>query len=483
MEFIEDKEITAVDEKIVKCLQKDFALKHRIFPFAVSDGKLLVLLEYGKEDTETVKGILKYIYKRELIFKNCSRETLSSLINKYMDEPQELPTKYLNTNLSDKQNPVDAYIVNTIQEATKIGASDIHFEPQEAYGIIRFRVDGVLQWYYQYPISIFTSIIIKLKLLGGMDISNTKNPQDGRINWDFNDKKIDMRLSSMPTTKGEKLVVRILYKNDRNVFSKIEESFSKEFYEKLENKNSGIILVTGPTGSGKSTTLYSLISRYSKESCNIITLEDPVEYEISSITQINVNSKAGLTFASGLRAVLRQDPDIIMVGEIRDEETAQMATRASITGHLVLSTIHTVNAVTSISRLRDMGIPSYLVGDSLTTVISQRLIRKLCPFCKISYTASSEETFFFNLKDKNILAAPKGCSKCSYTGYRGRVLVYEILEVTEEIRDMISKDKDIEYIKSKAIDKGMVTMLEYGKNLVRSGTISTKELIKHVPMD
>lgn len=325
-------------------------------------------------------------------------------------------------------------------------------------------------------------LITRIKIMGNMDIAEKRIPQDGRIFTRVDDENVDLRVSVLPTVNGEKIVIRILDKSafnvDKSVLGISDDDLDK--INKIINKPHGIVLVTGPTGSGKSTTLYSLLRDLNKEDKNIITVEDPVEFSMDGINQVNVNAKAGLTFASGLRSILRQDPDIVMLGEIRDTETAEIAVRAAITGHLVLSTIHTNDAPSSIVRLKDMGVAPYLVSSALVGIIAQRLIRKLCIHCKEEYIESDYE--------KEILGVPKyqdltlyrkvGCNRCSNTGYKGRVGIYEVMEINGEIRDLINADKPLEEITNAALRNNMKTLNKSAMNVVLNGNSTVEELLR-----
>ncbi|MCG4564209.1 GspE/PulE family protein [Anaerosalibacter bizertensis] len=342
-----------------------------------------------------------------------------------------------------------------INEAIKMKASDIHIEPFSNEIRIRFRIDGDLMDIQNLPIEYLSSITTRIKIMGKMDIAEKRVPQDGSMEFYFEDRQIDLRISSLPTVHGEKIVIRIL---DRDSFILSKEElglYSKnlESFEKILKQPYGIILVTGPTGSGKTTTLYSILKELNSIEKNIITIEDPVEYKLEGINQVQVNTKAGLTFANGLRSILRQDPDIIMVGEIRDSETAKIAVRSAITGHLVFSTLHTNDTVSSIVRLIDMGVKPYLVSSAIIGIISQRLVKKLCDKCKRPYYATDfEKSFLGSGEDELILYKPGKCASCN-NGFKGRIAVYEVLSIEEEIRELINKRASSDEIKKLAIKK------------------------------
>ena len=383
-------------------------------------------------------------------------------------------------------SPIVQLVKSLIEQAARQRASDIHIEALETVVRVRYRIDGALYEKATYDISLLPGIIARLKIIGGMDISEKRKPQDGRITMIVDRREYDIRASILPTVHGEKCVMRLAQKKaltrEKKALGFTDEEM-KKFDHILKNPN-GIILVTGPTGSGKSTTLYTALSELNKEDVNIITVEDPVEANIDGINQVMVNVKAELTFASALRSILRQDPDIIMIGEIRDEETAAIAVQASITGHLVVSTLHTNSAASTISRLADMGIESYLIADSVVGVIAQRLARCLCPNCKRKIEAPEEDKELFGLspEDSFEVYVPTGCPQCNDTGFTGRTGVYEIMEVTPRLKTMISQRASAEEIKEQALKEGMLTLRMAAARLVKEGRIPVSEMLR-VSMD
>lgn len=377
--------------------------------------------------------------------------------------------------------PIVVLINNIIEQAVRQRASDIHIEPMEKTVRVRYRIDGNLKEIMKYDNALLGAITTRLKIMSGMDISEKRKPQDGRITTTVDRREYDIRVSNLPTVYGEKVVMRIASKEGFNVdISKLglTERDRKVFQDILRNPH-GIILVTGPTGSGKSTTLYTALSELNTEDVNIITVEDPVEANIDGINQVQVNTKANLTFASALRSILRQDPDIIMIGEIRDSETAEIAVRASITGHLVVSTLHTNSTASSVARLEDMGVESYLIADSMVGIIAQRLVRRLCE-CKKPKEATVEEKQLLGVDtDKSCtIYEPCGCKLCNNTGYYGRVGIYEIMKISPAIKRLISKNADAEDIKNQAVKEGMNTLKMAAANGVKEGITSIAEMIK-----
>ena len=377
--------------------------------------------------------------------------------------------------------PIVVLINNIIEQAVRQRASDIHIEPMEKTVRVRYRIDGNLKEIMKYDNALLGAITTRLKIMSGMDISEKRKPQDGRITTTVDRREYDIRVSNLPTVYGEKVVMRIASKEGFNVdISKLglTERDRKVFQDILRNPH-GIILVTGPTGSGKSTTLYTALSELNTEDVNIITVEDPVEANIDGINQVQVNTKANLTFASALRSILRQDPDIIMIGEIRDSETAEIAVRASITGHLVVSTLHTNSTASSVARLEDMGVESYLIADSMVGIIAQRLVRRLCE-CKKPKEATVEEKQLLGVDTEKscTIYEPCGCKLCNNTGYYGRMGIYEIMKISPAIKRLISKNADAEDIKNQAVKEGVNTLKMAAANGVKEGITSIAEMIK-----
>lgn len=378
-------------------------------------------------------------------------------------------------------------IVNEIlYDAAKRRASDIHFDPREKFTMIRIRVDGLLQDYAEVPSDVEKNLITRIKIIGGMNITESRLPQDGSIKIKIRDINLDLRVSSLPTSLGEKVVIRILdYSRSMSGLESLDlsEENYKKVLEMMQIPN-GIILVTGATGSGKSTTVYSILQRLNQSDTNIITVEDPVEMEIEGVNQVQVNSEIGLTFASALRSILRQDPNIIMIGEIRDTETAQIAVRASITGHLVLSTIHTNNSLNTIERLTDMGVEKYLLASSLEGIISQKLARRLCPKCKKERKANDYEKELIKKalgKDIDQIWTAVGCDDCQ-NGYTGRIAIHEVLRVTQDIRDAISDGMPKDELR-KLVYSRTQTLLQDGLEKALSGETTIEEILKLIELD
>ena len=379
-------------------------------------------------------------------------------------------------------------IVNDIlSDSAKRGASDIHFDPHENFMLIRIRVDGDLVNYAEIPKEIQRNLITRLKILSGMNITETRLPQDGAIKGVINGMALDLRVSVLPLLEGEKMVIRILdYKRSLQGIEAL--GFSDSNYQKILKMiavPNGIILVTGATGSGKSTTVYSILQRLNKEETNIITVEDPIEMSIEGINQVQTNSEIGLTFASALRSILRQDPNIVMIGEIRDSETAQIAVRASITGHLVLSTLHTNNSLTTIERLLDMDVERYLLASSLTGIVSQKLARKLCPKCSHMRQANEyEKKLFKGVLGVDITELPiaEGCDECT-NGFKGRVAIHEVLLIDQDIRDAVSNGLKKDALRNLVYTSNVTTMLQDGLQKVLNKSTTFEEILKIIELD
>ena len=381
------------------------------------------------------------------------------------------------TDVSDA--PIVQLVRSLIEQAVRQRASDIHIEALETKVRVRYRIDGALYEKMVYDNSLLPAISTRIKIMGGMDISEKRKPQDGRMSVMVDRREYDIRISSIPTVHGEKIVMRISSK--LNLTRDIKElGLDQEEMATLQHmlaKPYGIMFVTGPTGSGKSTTLYTALSALNKEA---VTVEDPVEADLEGINQIQVNNKVDLTFAAALRSILRQDPDIIMIGEIRDQETASIAVQASITGHLVVSTMHTNNAVGTLNRMADMGVARYLISDAIIGVIAQRLVRKLCPHCRKKRTATDKEKLILkrSLAEEVEIYEPGGCKLCNNTGFFGRTGVFEIMEVNEEMRKLIADDATTEEMIAAAKKNGMHTLRENGIRYVLEGVTSIGEMLK-----
>lgn len=380
--------------------------------------------------------------------------------------------------------PTIQFVNALIERAFDERASDIHLEPQAEEMVVRMRVDGLLHQMLTVPADLKNMVVSRLKIMGSMDIAERRVPQDGHTTVQVRGHVIDLRISTIPTVYGEKLVLRLLDKSSQNL-TKTGLGFEGrdlEKYEALLKNSGGVILLVGPTGSGKSTTMCAMLRQLCSEETNIMTLEDPVEYDIPGVNQCQINEKTGMTFAAGLRAILRQDPDIISVGEIRDGETAQIAVRAAITGHLVLSTLHTNDAVSVIDRLEDIGVEPYLISSALRGVISQRLVRKICPHCKKAYKPNAEELEMLGMPEDSdaVFYRGEGCQECFHTGTRGRRAVFEILTLNSHLRRMVSNKADSETVKETALREGFVTMKENCRRLVLRGEISAAEAAKAI---
>ncbi len=485
-----------VDKAVTQLVPVNILKKYTMIPFAFSEKNknvLRVAMEnpldtYAQEDISIITN-----YQVEPVV--ATTRSIMLAIDKYHGQ-NEMKTalsryakeKRLEVEVDEQEqedissSPIVKLVKEMIDLAVRQRASDIHIEPMEEYIRVRYRIDGVLQKKATYNVSVLPAIIARIKIIGGMDISEKRKPQDGRITQVVDHVEYDIRVSILPTVFGEKVVMRLTAKMalTREKSQLGLKPYELEQFDYIISNPHGILLVTGPTGSGKSTTLYTALSELNTNDVNIITVEDPVEANIDGINQVQVNPKAELTFASALRSILRQDPDIIMIGEIRDGETASIAVQASITGHLVVSTLHTNSAASSITRLEDMGVESYLIADSVIGVIAQRLVRRLCPMCKKPRQATADEKNFMGVDESQEITIyePCGCSKCDNAGYKGRIGVYEIMKMTPALKKIISSRQGADVLKEKAIEEGMRTLRMSGSEYVLEGITSYSEVVR-----
>lgn len=498
------------DENAIKLVTPNIARMHKLIPFKKTETTLKVAMSdpmniFSIDDLRLTTGleIVPCLAEEELInkyldiyFDKSSKkkvepetkiaqldEEIKKVNEKIAVEIKESEEEDEIVDISDLENAPIVKMVNIIfQKAIASRASDIHIEPQEDSVLVRYRIDGQLVEIMRHDKKIMPSMSARIKIISGLNIAEKRIPQDGRIALNIDGKNYDLRVSILPTMFGEKIVMRIADKDGFNV-TKQQLGFFEDDMEKFDRIISnphGIILVTGPTGSGKSTTLYTALKELCKPNVNILTVEDPVENTIKGINQVQVNVKAGMTFAAALRAFLRQDPDIIMVGEIRDGETAEIATRSAITGHLVFSTLHTNDAASSITRMIDMGIEPFLMSSSVVGVLAQRLVRRLCPKCKEVMELDDYARDILDLKEGEevTIYKAKGCPECNNMGYKGRIAVYEIMEVNREIREMIARNENSDTIKDVAIKNGMKTLRMNSARLVKDGVTTIDEMLK-----
>ncbi len=484
-----------VDANILKLISESVARKHKAIPvFKIGDTVTVAMAD--PKDIMAIDDLSRKS-KCEIESVLASESAILSAIDQYYGvqgsvedvirdiskdkkkeiAPVELDTKKL-AEIADEA-PVIKLVNLIIMQAVKERASDIHIEPEEGVLKVRFRIDGVLYEMFSPPKHLEAALLSRIKVLSKIDIAEKRKPQDGRFNIKVENRDIDLRVSTFPTIYGENIVIRILDKGavllDLDILG-FSKKMQKDF-ESLIKHPHGIILVTGPTGSGKTTTLYSALSTIDSKEQNIITVEDPVEYHLGRIRQSQINPKAGLTFATGLKSILRQDPDIIMVGEIRDKETVEISIQAALTGHLVFSTLHTNDAATALTRLLDMGVEPFLISSSVIGILAQRLVRKVCEKCKESYKPS-DEILKSAGKDIKKLFRGKGCKNCKDTGYKGRVGVFELLIINEGIRKMIIARASSDVIKKKALEMDMKTLNDDGLEKVSKGITTIDEIIK-----
>lgn len=464
-----------IDEKLTELVSKDYAREHLLLPIRKENARLIVAMHdpldfYAIEDLELMTGynVMPVIAAKDDILQTINRLYDSNEVDVSEIEGQDAPAIRIFDQL--------------LETGVAMHASDIHLDQQESTVSVRYRVDGVLRNDRTLPKSIMGSLVARIKIMAGLNITETRLPQDGRISTIFLNKKINLRVSTLPTVFGEKVVIRIL--DMSNVFNKVADiglhPETLHQYQKLIKEPAGLVLITGPTGSGKSSTLYGSINELNSSEVNIVTVEDPVEYQLEGINQVQVNSAVGLTFATGLRSILRQDPNIIMVGEIRDKETAEISIRASLTGHLVFSTLHTNSAIEAIPRLFDMGVEPYLVVSSLSGVMAQRLVKKVCKDCEYTRIASPIEKDIFSRRNQTIeeVTSGKGCDRCRHTGYRGRMAIHELIVISDDIKQLMMNQASMQDIRKHVQETGTRFLIDDGLEKVKEGKTTLEEVMR-----
>jgi type IV pilus assembly protein PilB len=476
-----------IDTSLMSIVPKDFARRNLLIPIKKEGNQLTVAMRdpmdyYAVDDLRLSTGF-------QIFQVIATRDEILTAINKYYNI-EEFPEDFQAKSVDDQEGdnaPAIRLINQILASGVQQKASDIHIDPQETKLLVRYRVDGLLKTERTLPKSLQNVLIARIKIMANLNITETRLPQDGRIKLDLEYATVDLRISILPTIFGEKVVIRILDLN--SALNKLSQlGFNKinlQRFVKLVERPLGMVLITGPTGSGKSSTLYSSLNHVNTETVNIVTIEDPVEYQVEGINQVQVNHTVGLTFANGLRSILRQDPNIVMVGEIRDVETAQIAIRASLTGHLVLSTMHTNSAIGTIPRLIDMGVEPFLVVSSLSGIVAQRLVRKICRDCKEQYNPTEMERDLFQKRGLSIesIYRGQGCKTCRDTGYLGRMAIHEVLVIDEKIRTMMMNNSSVGKIKEYALRNGMIFLIDDGLLKVKQGLTTIEEVLRVASID
>ncbi|AZP03676.1 GspE/PulE family protein [Jeotgalibaca ciconiae] len=469
-----------IDVSLTDLVTKDFARSKLLIPIRKEQTRLVVAMNdpldfYAIEELEFSTG---YIVRPVI----ATRDDLLQTINRLYDS-EEVSIEYV----EGEDAPAVKVFNQLLETGVSLRASDIHLDQAEHHVMVRYRIDGLLKSERPLPKLLMNSLVARIKIMAGLNVTETRLPQDGRINTNVLGKKVNLRISTLPTVYGEKIVIRIL--DMSNVFKKVDDIGLEENiladYKSLIKQPSGLILLTGPTGSGKTSTLYGSINELNHSDSNIITIEDPVEYQLEGINQVQVNSQIGLTFAAGLRSILRQDPNIIMVGEIRDKETAENSVRAALTGHLVFSTLHTNSAIEAVPRLLDMGIESYLIVSALSGVVAQRLVKTICKDCEYTRPATLVEKEIFERRNQTIeeLTVGKGCDACRHTGYRGRMAIHELIVMTEEMKQLMMNRASIQELKKYIRDKGTRFLIDDGLIKVKAGKTTLEEVLRVASTD
>ncbi|WP_226646576.1 GspE/PulE family protein [Mesobacillus subterraneus] len=477
------------DTKLLTLVPKDLAKRNLVIPLKKEGDKLFVAMA-DPMDFITVDDLrLSTGFHVETAI--ATKDDILRAINKYYDSNEgfedllemSAPMETIKEEtLNEADSPIIRLVNQLLSNASTSKASDIHIDPQETKVIIRNRVDGILRVERVLPKHMQNVLIARIKIMANLDITENRIPQDGRMKVNIDFHPIDLRVSTMPTVFGEKVVMRILdMGSSLNDVEKLGfNQHNLERFKDMISRPNGIVLITGPTGSGKSSTLYAALNKLNSEEVNIITIEDPVEYQLEGINQIQVNTNVGMTFAAGLRSILRQDPDIIMVGEIRDKETVEVSVRASLTGHLVLSTIHTNDALSSITRMIDMGVEPFLVASSLSGIVAQRLVRKVCRDCAEVHEPTKREIDIFSNRGIQIerVWRGSGCSSCNMTGYRGRIAIHEVLQINGELRKAIMNEEPINVIREIAVSNETIFLIDDGLLKVKQGLTTTEEVLR-----
>lgn len=482
-----------IDIEALEMIPEDIARKSALVPLATDEQTLVIAMAFP-DDIRTIRDLTTKTGKRIQVALASSND-ITNTIDLYYRSKRELEhnINQMTPSVESEIPVISEFVAETpvaqsleliLKQAIRDRASDVHVEPQESRLRIRYRIDGILHDMYSLPVASHSALISRIKILSEMNIAEHRRPQDGQFSVRIGNKDVDIRSSTMLTAYGERVALRIL---DKSLSLKSLDDLGilphrLEVYRRVLKHPFGIILVGGPTGSGKTTTLYSFLNQFNRNEKNIITIEDPIEYRFTDINQTQVNVKADLTFATGLRTILRHDPDIVLVGEIRDKETASIATQAALTGRLVLASIHANDAISIIYRLIDLGVEPFLVSATMVAAISQRMVRRICPYCKIEYEPKTDEIALFEKEMGKLpprLYIGSGCNMCAQTGFRGRVPLFEIVQFSEDIRRLLLAEAGSHEIRAKAIEEGMITMMRDGMKKASEGLTSISEVIRN----
>lgn len=486
-----DVKTTAIDTSLLKIVPKDLCVRHNVLPLKLTDEQLDIAVAdpYDIMAFDKVRQHLPRSTRLNLLVAN--QTDIQSILKRagsqttgIQDILSDFEPSIDQTAINGFEHPIIRLVNNILHDAIERGASDIHFEPESSFIRVRYRIDGVLRQTHALHLKFWSALSHRIKIMANMNIADTRSIQDGRFQVQAEGRSVDCRAAIMPSVWGETIALRLL-DHRQSLLSLDELGYSQHARSRIDlmtRKPQGITLITGPTGSGKTTTLYAILRQISSVEVNIATLEEPVEYQLDLIRQTPIQDMQGVTFATGVRGILRMDPDIILIGEVRDAETAQMALRAAMTGHQVYTTLHCNDAIGAIPRLLDLGLGPRLIAENLSGLVAQRLVRTLCPHCKTKRRTNEEERALLGGDDSTIIAEPKGCELCDFTGRKGRAVIAQTIPFTQSISELVSRDATRREIAGLARTEGMITMQEEGLNLVRKGLVTFQDLARVIDL-